>query len=45
VLADPAAFRPLGEAGRRLVEERYGLDVAVAGLKEYFERMAAKATP
>jgi glycosyltransferase involved in cell wall biosynthesis len=41
VLADPAAFRPLGAAGRRLMEEKYGLEAAVAGLKEYFERMAA----
>jgi glycosyltransferase involved in cell wall biosynthesis len=42
VLADPTAFRPPGEAGRRLVEEKYSLEVAVPGLKEYFERMAAK---
>jgi glycosyltransferase involved in cell wall biosynthesis len=41
VLADPAAYRPLGQAGRALVEERYSLEVAVPGLKDYFERMAA----
>jgi glycosyltransferase involved in cell wall biosynthesis len=41
ILDDPAAFRPLGRAGRALLEERYSLDVAVPGLKDYFERMAA----
>jgi glycosyltransferase involved in cell wall biosynthesis len=37
VLDDPAAFRPLGEAGRRLMEEQYGLDVAVPALKGFFD--------
>jgi glycosyltransferase involved in cell wall biosynthesis len=41
VLEGPAAYRPLGQAGRRLVEERYSLEVTVPGLKEYFERVAA----
>ncbi|MBV9125095.1 MAG: glycosyltransferase, partial [Planctomycetes bacterium] len=41
VLADPAAYRPLGQAGRQLMEEKYSLEVAVPGLKDYFERMAA----
>jgi glycosyltransferase involved in cell wall biosynthesis len=40
VLADPPAFRPLGEAGRRRMEERYSLEVAIPGLKDYFERRA-----
>jgi glycosyltransferase involved in cell wall biosynthesis len=41
ILADPAAHRPLGKAGRAVMEERYSLDVAVPELKDYFERMAA----
>jgi glycosyltransferase involved in cell wall biosynthesis len=41
VLADPAAFRPLGQAARALVEEKYGLEVAVPELKRYFERVAS----
>jgi glycosyltransferase involved in cell wall biosynthesis len=44
VLDDPAAFRPLGQAARALVEERYSLDVAVPDLKDYFERVAAAGT-
>jgi len=38
VLDDPAAYRPLGEAARRLMEGRYSLEVAVPALKNYFER-------
>jgi glycosyltransferase involved in cell wall biosynthesis len=41
VLADPAAYRPLGEVGRRLVQEKYGVEVAVPELKAYFETVAA----
>lgn len=40
ILDDPAAFRPLGQAARALVEEKYSLDVAVPSLKDFFERMA-----
>ncbi len=40
VLDDPAAYRPLAEAGRRCIEERYSLEVCHPELKEYFERMA-----
>jgi glycosyltransferase involved in cell wall biosynthesis len=40
-LEDPAAYTPLREAGRRLVEERYSLDVAVPALAEFFERVAS----
>ena len=40
VLDDPAAFAPLGTAGRQLVEERYSLEVCVPRLQDYFERMA-----
>jgi glycosyltransferase involved in cell wall biosynthesis len=41
VLDDPGRFRPLGVAARRLMEERYGVEVAVPALREYFERVAA----
>ncbi len=41
VLADPAEFRPLGEAGRRRMEENYSQEVAVPALKDFFERAAA----
>jgi glycosyltransferase involved in cell wall biosynthesis len=42
VLDDPAAHAPLGAAGRRLVEQRYSLDVCVPDLKDYFTRMAQR---
>jgi glycosyltransferase involved in cell wall biosynthesis len=41
VLQDPAAHRPLGDAARALMEEKYSLDVSVPALKAYFERVAA----
>ncbi len=40
VLADPAGHAELGRAARRRVEERYGLDVCVPELADYFERLA-----
>jgi glycosyltransferase involved in cell wall biosynthesis len=43
VLDDPAAHAPLGEAGRRLVEEKYSLEVAVPALKVFLERVANAA--
>jgi glycosyltransferase involved in cell wall biosynthesis len=39
VLDDLAAFRPLGQAARVLLEEKYSLEVAVPELKTYFERV------
>jgi len=41
VLADPAAFAPLGRAARETIEARYSMDVAIPGLKDYFERVAS----
>ncbi len=41
VLADPAAFAPLGRAARETIEARYSIDVAIPALKDYFERVAA----
>ncbi len=38
VLAHPAAFRPVGQAARRLMEEEYGLDKAVLDIKTFLER-------
>jgi glycosyltransferase involved in cell wall biosynthesis len=43
VLADPAAFRPLAQAGPRLIEEKYSLEVAIPELKDYFERVLNSA--
>ncbi|HWG42638.1 MAG TPA: glycosyltransferase, partial [Gemmataceae bacterium] len=42
VLDDPPAFRPLGTAARRAIEENYSLEVAVPRLKAYFERVATQ---
>lgn len=39
VLDNPAEFAPLGAAGRRTIEERYGIDASVPPLKDFFERM------
>ena len=40
VLDDPAEYAPLREQARRRVEEKYSLEVALPGLKEFFERVA-----
>lgn len=40
VLANPAAYRPLGQAARTMMENRYSIEVAVPALKEYLERRA-----
>ena len=37
VLRDPAAFRPLGERGTRLIRERYALDATLPPLIDYLE--------
>jgi glycosyltransferase involved in cell wall biosynthesis len=42
VLKDPAAYRPLGQAARRTVEEKYSLQVAMPRIKDLFERVAAR---
>jgi glycosyltransferase involved in cell wall biosynthesis len=42
VLADPGAFRPLGQAARSLMEENYSLDVAIPALNEFFQRKASR---
>jgi len=39
VLKDPAAFRPLGAAGRALVQERYSVDRTLAKLWDLFTRV------
>jgi len=43
VLDDPGSYRPLGQAARALVEEKYGLDVCIPELKNYFERVTQTA--
>jgi glycosyltransferase involved in cell wall biosynthesis len=41
VLADPGAYKPLGQASRDLIQEEYSLEVCVPRLKSYFERVAS----
>ncbi len=41
VLADPAEYKPLGDAARALIQEKYSLEVNVPDLKDYFERVAS----
>jgi glycosyltransferase involved in cell wall biosynthesis len=40
VLARPASFRPLGDAARALVHERYSQDVCLPGLAQEFAALA-----
>jgi glycosyltransferase involved in cell wall biosynthesis len=42
VLDDPAEYRPLGQAGRRLIEGRYSQEVCHPELRDYYERRAAQ---
>jgi glycosyltransferase involved in cell wall biosynthesis len=42
---DPAAHRPLGEAGVALVREHYSLDVCFPRLLRLFEEAAGRTTP
>ena len=41
ILADPAAYKPLGKAARALIQEKYSLETCVPKLKDYFERVAS----
>jgi glycosyltransferase involved in cell wall biosynthesis len=40
VLADPAAFAPLGRAARRTIEENYSLEACIPPLTEFLESVA-----
>ncbi|MGC3988482.1 MAG: glycosyltransferase [Chthoniobacteraceae bacterium] len=42
VLDDPAAFRPLGEAAEKLIEEQYSLDAVLPRLLAMYERLIAR---
>jgi hypothetical protein len=42
VLGDRAAHRPLGEAARRTVEEKYSLDVTLPRIRRLFEETASR---
>ena len=42
VLADPAAFRPLGDEARRRIEATHHPDVVMPGLKTFLEQVAAR---
>jgi glycosyltransferase involved in cell wall biosynthesis len=39
VLKDPGAYRSLGDAAQRTVDERYSVDVTLPRMKEFFERV------
>ena len=41
VLRDPGAFRPLGDRGAAMIDERYALRVTLPGLAGLFERAVA----
>ena len=41
VLADPAAYRPLGDAAAAMVREHYAQDVCLPRLAEQFSALAA----
>jgi glycosyltransferase involved in cell wall biosynthesis len=43
VLADPGAYRPLGQEACTLSEEKYSLEVAIPELRDYFERMGNRS--
>jgi glycosyltransferase involved in cell wall biosynthesis len=38
VLENPGAFKPLGEAARSLVQEKFGIDVCVPALRDFMQR-------
>ena len=44
VLKEPERFRDLGRSARRLVEERYSLDVILPQMKSFYEEAAAAGT-
>jgi glycosyltransferase involved in cell wall biosynthesis len=44
VLRDPATSRPLGRAGRALIEERYAVDVTLPHLVALLTRVAGRKT-
>ena len=39
VLADPAAFAPLGRAARETIEEKYSVEACISPLANFFERV------
>jgi glycosyltransferase involved in cell wall biosynthesis len=39
VIADPAAFAPLGQAARRTIEEKYSLETCIPPLASFFQRV------
>ncbi len=43
VLADPEAYRPLGQAGIRLIEEQYSLEKKLPEMLDLYERTLRKA--
>ena len=42
VLKNPPDYRPLGDAARRTIEEKYSLDVCLPRIRTFFEEVAAR---
>jgi glycosyltransferase involved in cell wall biosynthesis len=40
VLAEPQAFRGLGEAGTRMIDEHYSVEVVLPRIKAFYEEVA-----
>ena len=40
VLDDPLAFKPLGQAGQQMIEERYSLEVCLPQLRDFYRSVA-----
>ena len=45
VLKDPPAYRPLGERGMAMIQDRYALNVTLPKLIRWFERSLAGNLP
>jgi glycosyltransferase involved in cell wall biosynthesis len=43
VLSRPAEYAPLGEAARRMIEHRYGIEASIPPLKQFFEKQQGAA--
>lgn len=43
VLDDPAAYRPLGQAGQQLIRQRYSLDRCLPQMLELYDRVGRKS--
>jgi len=42
VLSDPESFRPLGQAGTRMIHEKYSVETILPQIKAFYEEVAAR---